>query len=320
MGVVRGFAALPRGLRLVATVGAFDGLHRGHQRILGETVRTAAQLGAASVVVTFEPHPDAVIRGRPPLVLCDEQERLARMLAAGIDHVVVQRFDRRLAALTAEEFLDRVGRGRDLAGLVMTPETAFGRDRHGTAVTLARLAAERGFRLVEAAPLALSGERVSSSRIRAHVEAGRLAAAAHLLGRRHAVMGTVVRGDGRGRDLGYPTANLAFAQPVVLPPDGIYAVAVGWAGPDPLHPARRATGVASLGVRPTFGGGERVLEVYLFDVSGSLYGERLRVEFVRRQRGQRRFRSVAALVAQMDRDAAAARRILAAAEGRKGAL
>jgi len=120
-----------------------------------------------------------------------------------------------------------------------------------------------------------------------------------------------VHGDGRGRQLGYPTANLAFDQPVVLPPDGIYTVRASWDGPDPLHPRRRADGVASLGVRPTFGERTRLLEAHLFDVSPDLYGRRLRVEFVRRQRGERRFASVAALVEQMDLDAARARRILA---------
>ena len=139
---------------------------------------------------------------------------------------------------------------------------------------------------------------------------GRLATARTLLGRRFAVVGTVVHGDGRGRELGYPTANLAFDQPVALPPDGIYAVRASWDGADPLHPRHRADGVASLGVRPTFGERTRLLEAHLFDVSPDLYGRRLRVEFVRRQRGERRFASAAALVTQMDLDAARARRIL----------
>jgi len=173
------------------------------------------------------------------------------------------------------------------------------------------LAARLGFAILEVPALFVGGERVSDSRIRALVTAGCLAEAARLLGRRYAVVGEVTRGDGRGRELGFPTANLAFAAPVTLPPDGIYAVRAGWGGPDPRHPAHVASGVASLGVRPTFGGGERILEAHLFDVGPDLYGRRLRVEFVRRQRGERRFGTAAALVVQMERDATRAREILA---------
>ncbi|HET7676238.1 MAG TPA: riboflavin biosynthesis protein RibF [Candidatus Limnocylindrales bacterium] len=303
---------LPAGLRFVATVGVFDGLHRGHLAVLRGLRRFATRLGeAAPVVVTFEPHPDVVLRGAPPPLLCDPAERLARMAEAGMAHAVLQPFDAGFAAQSPEAFLRRLAAGRTLAGLVMTPESAFGRDRTGTLEAVEGLSRSMGFQVGRVAPLESGGERVSSGRIRALVAAGQLAAAARLLGRRHAVVGQVVRGDSRGRALGFPTANLAFAAAVALPPDGIYAVRCSWAGPDPLHPARRANGVASLGVRPTFGGGERVLEVFLLDFEGDLYGERLRVEFVRRQRGEHRFRDAAALVAQMHRDEARARAILA---------
>ena len=136
------------------------------------------------------------------------------------------------------------------------------------------------------------------------------AAVRRLLGRNYAVTGEVVRGDRRGHTLGYPTANLRFAHPVALPPDGIYAVRTSWGGENPLQPKRRADGVASLGVRPTFGGGERILEVYLFDFADNLYGELLRVEFVRRLRGEKKFSSSKALVVQMDRDAERAQEVL----------
>lgn len=306
-----GLEALPTGLRLAATVGVFDGLHRGHLAVLRALVRTARALGAAPVVITFDPHPDLVLRGVAPTLLCDLDERMARLAAAGVTHLVVQPFDRALAALSAEEFVARLGRARDLAALLMTPESAFGRGREGTSASLAIVGARRGFRVVEVAALRSGGGAVSSGRIRSLLAEGRLGAAARLLGRRPAVTGEVVRGDGRGRALGYPTANLAFAAPVALPLDGIYAVRVGWGGVDPLAPLRRADGVASLGVRPTFGTGARVLEVHLFDLDEDLYGQRLRVEFVRRQRGERRFAEAGSLVAQMDQDAARARRTLA---------
>ena len=165
-----------------------------------------------------------------------------------------------------------------------------------------------GFEVVHVPQVLVGGRRISSGRIRQAVIEGRLAEARRLLGRAYSVVGEVVHGDHRGRDLGFPTANLRFDAPVLLPPDGIYAVRVSWGGPDPAHPVQRADGVASLGVRPTFGAGERLLEVNLFDFDGDLYGQKLRVEFVRYQRGERKFGSVGALVKQMRRDAERARR------------
>jgi len=307
---VAGIDDLPRDLRFVATLGVFDGLHRGHAAILRTLAQTAERLDAMATVITFEPHPEAVLRGTPPLLLCDPAERLAR-LATSAGVVVIQRFDREFAAQSAEEFVERLARGRDLTGLVMSPESAFGRDRQGTLERIRALSAQRGFALAESRSLELGGERVSSTRIRLLIEAGRLTDAATLLGRRYAVIGEVVPGDRRGREMGYPTANLAFESAVVLPANGIYAARVSWGGDDPLRPARTADGVASLGVRPTFvDDGDRLLEVHLFDFDEDLYGERLRVEFVRRQRGERRFASAAALVHQMDRDASRARLLL----------
>lgn len=308
-----GIKTLPVGLRLAVTIGVFDGVHRGHLAVLRALMHAARAARATPVVVTFEPHPELVLRGTLPPLLCDAEERAARLGGAGVAHLVVQPFDRAFAALSAETFVERLGAGRDLAALVMTPESAFGRARAGTPATMAAFGALRGFRVVEIASLRSGGALISSGRIRSLLAEGRLAAAARLLGRRAAVTGTVVRGDARGRQLGYPTANLAFDAPVALPRDGIYAVRVGWGGPHPLSPERQADGVASLGVRPTFGIGDRVFEVHLFDLDEDLYGQRLRVEFVRRQRGERRFADAASLTAQMDRDAERARGVLAAA-------
>jgi riboflavin kinase / FMN adenylyltransferase len=303
---------LPAGRRLAATLGIFDGVHRGHRRVLRQTVRVAAQLAAEPTVITFEPHPAKVLRGVVPPLLCDPDERLAHIAAAGVTVTVVQRFDHDFAAQTAEEFLRRLARGRDLAAMVMSAESAFGRDRAGTLGEVRRLARPLAMKVVEVDQVQAGGQPISSSRIRELIGAGRLGAARSLLGRPYAVVGEIVHGDGRGRQLGYPTANFGFAEAVALPPDGIYAVRVGWGGePDPLSPSRRADGVASLGVRPTFGGGRRVLEAYLFDIDEELYGERMRLEFVRRQRGERNFASVDGLITQMDRDAKRARQILA---------
>jgi riboflavin kinase/FMN adenylyltransferase len=305
-----GLASLPDGLRFAATVGVFDGLHRGHRALLESLVRVAVREGAAPVVIIFEPHPELVLRGVAPPLLCDPAERDARLAALGVAHLVVQRFDRAFAALSATDFVERLTRGRQLVALVMTPESAFGREREGTVAMAGAIGDRLGFLVEVVQPVRDEGLPVSSSRIRASLSGGRLAKAGRLLGRRPTVTGEVVRGDGRGRDLGFPTANLAFREPVALPAQGIYAVRASWGGKDPLAPAHRALGVASLGVRPTFGSGAQVLEVYLLDVAEDLYGQRLRVEFVRRQRGERRFGSVAALVAQMHRDVVRTRAIL----------
>ena len=313
MQTFSGIDELPGRARMAVTVGVFDGMHLGHERVLATLVRVAGEERALATVVTFDPHPDEVLRGAAPTLLCDPAERLARLRRAGIDLLVVQRFDRAFAAQSPEAFLDRLSDGRALAGLVMTAESAFGRDRAGTLARVRSLSDERGFRVEEVSAHEVRGTRVSSSRIREEVEQGRLADAARCLGRSYAVIGEVVHGDHRGRELGYPTANLRFEAPGALPPNGVYAVRASWAGRDPLTPAHRKDGVASLGVRPTFGGGARLLEVHLFGFDGDIYGERLRVEFVRRQRGEKRFASVASLVTQMDRDAARSRRILARA-------
>jgi riboflavin kinase/FMN adenylyltransferase len=303
-------AALPAGLRFAATVGVFDGLHRGHMAVLEALVQLARRESAAPVVISFEPHPEVVLRGSAPPLLCDPAEREARLADIGVAHLVVQPFDAVFAARSAASFVELLVLERDLVALVMTSESAFGRGREGTAQVVRALGVQMEFRVEEVPPVIGGGAPISSSRIRALLAAGRLADAAHLLGRRTAVTGGVVRGDGRGRDLGFPTANLAFAEAVALPPDGIYAARVGWGGDDLLRPRRRARSVVSLGTRPTFGGGDRVLEVHLLDLDEDLYGQRLRVEFVRRQRRQRRFETVPALVAQMARDVERARVIL----------
>ena len=304
---------LPRGLRFVLAIGMFDGVHRGHRQVLAALTRGASELSASPVVLTFDPHPAKVLRGSAPPLLCDPQERLAHLARLGVETTVVERFSREFADQPPEQFLARVCAGRTLAGLVMTSESAFGRDRAGGLPAIRALAREFGYRVIEVPRLSLEGVTLSSTRLRTMLAAGRLSAVRRELGRRYAVIGTVVRGDRRGRELGYPTANLRFDDPVALPPDGIYAVRVTWPGDDPLRPARNADGVASLGVRPTFGSdGERVLEIHIFDFDERIYGDRLRVEFVRRLRGEKRFASVEGLVSQMGRDSARAREVLAA--------
>lgn len=309
--VLRSIDDLPSSMRLVLAIGVFDGAHRGHRRVINSLLAAARRHRAESVALTFDPHPSEVVRGEAPPLLCDPTERIHLLGALGVSTVVLQHFDRAFAHQSPDAFLKRVRKGRDLAALVMTPESAFGHDREGTIARIRRLAPELGFELVEVGQLASRGKAVSSTRVRAALGEGRLSEVKRLLGRPYAVTGTVVRGHRRGRTLGYPTANLSFERAVALPPDGVYAVRAAWGGRDLLEPQHRADGVASLGMRPTFESkGARILEVNLFDIDGNLYGKKMRVEFVRRLRGEKRFSSAAALVRQMDRDAARARAVL----------
>jgi riboflavin kinase/FMN adenylyltransferase len=306
---------LPQRLRFVLAIGSFDGVHRGHRRVIEALTNAAARLDAEPVALTFDPHPAAVLHGAPPPSLCDLRERLSRLEALGVGTTVVQKFDDGFAAQTPRTFLERIARGRQLRGLVMTDESAFGRHREGGLETIRNLAPELGFEVIEVPRLANSGAVLSSTRVRELLAANRLADVNRLLGRPYAVVGTVVRGDQRGRELGYPTANMRFDKPVALPENGIYAVRVSWGSDDPLDPHERRDGVASLGVRPTFDeGGARILEVHLFEFDGDLYGQRLRIEFVRRLRGEKKFSSAETLIKQMDRDSARARGVLALAK------
>lgn len=215
--------ALPGGLRFVATVGVFDGVHLGHVHVLGALAALAAECAAVPVAITFEPHPQAVVTGRTPELICDPHDKLSRIVDAGAGLVVVQRFDEPFRAQTAEEFLDRLGRGRDLAGVVMSPESAFGRDRQGTIETVRRFAARDSWRLVEVDTLELDGGRVSSGRIRELLAAGDLDGAERLLGRRYAITGDVTP----LVDSGW---SVAPGAPFVMPPAGRYMVDVNGVG------------------------------------------------------------------------------------------
>jgi riboflavin kinase/FMN adenylyltransferase len=284
-------------------LGVFDGVHRGHRVVLAATREAAAVRGGRPVALVFDPPPIEVIRPDQRLErLAPLGENLDRIDAAGVRPVAV-RFDAALRDLPAEVFLDRLGPGLQPVAVVMTPDSAFGKDRAGTPDRLRAVGEQRGFEVVLVEAEVDDGV-ISSSRIRAALAAGDVATAARLLGRPPALTGTVVRGDGRGRELGYPTANLSFAYRPALPAIGIYA---GWAI------GQRA--LVSIGRRPTFhDDGEVVVEAHLLDWDGDLYDTELRVEVAERLREERRFGSVEELVAQMREDEAAARTVLAVTE------
>jgi len=230
---------LPADLRFVATVGVFDGVHLGHVHVLEALTRLGSERGAVPVAITFDPHPQAVITGQAPDLICDPDEKLARMGEVGAELVVVQRFDEAFRAQTAEEFLDRLAKGRDLAGLVMSPESAFGRDRQGTIDTVRRLALQDGWHLVEIDTLEIDGARVSSGRIRELVGAGDLDGAARLLGRRYAVCGVAL-------DIEDGWWGLEPAAAYAMPPAGEYTVAIA-DGPEASKMGRASARVDTLG-------------------------------------------------------------------------
>jgi riboflavin kinase / FMN adenylyltransferase len=298
---------LPNGSTV--TVGSFDGVHLGHQAVLREIDRRARAAGRASVLVTFDPHPLEVVNpGAAPPLLTTGPERLEVLALSPLDYVLLVRFDRHLAGLTPEQFVQEVLLERcSLRELVIGHDHGFGRARSGDVATLRRLGASHGFEVDVVPPVDFGGQHVSSSRIRRAVAGGDLATAGAMLGRRYGVVGPVGEGERRGRLLGVPTINLFELSPrKLLPPDGVYAVRVEWRGGS-------AGGMMNQGPRPTFQDGRRILEAHIFDFEGDLYGEWVRIEWIERLRDIQRFGSVEQLKQQLERDRARAVAALAAA-------
>ncbi|MCW5715477.1 MAG: bifunctional riboflavin kinase/FAD synthetase [Bauldia sp.] len=295
---------------LVLAVGNFDGVHRGHQALIAVAEAEASSLGTRAGVLSFEPHPRTVLRPEAPTFRLAPPGTRSRILGAvGIDAIVELRFDAALAALAPEAFVRDFLAGRlGVAGIVVGEDFRFGHKRSGDVALLRRLGDELGF-TVRALPAVLreDGEPFSSGRIRNALAAGDIAAVNAMLGYRWRTTGPVIHGDKRGRELGYPTANIRLETASALR-HGIYAVMAAWPG----QPTRSA--VASFGVRPTFlMDAAPLLEVHVFDFDGDLYGKEMTVTFLAWLRPEERFEGIESLVAQIDRDAAAARAINAAA-------
>lgn len=299
---IDGPAVSPQGC--VACVGAFDGLHLGHQALIGRAIERARELGLPVAVVCFEPLPREFFSpADPPPRLMLPGARLRMLEAMGVDIVGQLRFNKALTGLDAVEFIDRILADRLRAREVWVgPDFRFGRGRGGDLAVLRERGAQAGFAAAAIAPLLLDDERVSSSVIRAALAAGDFAVATRLLGRPYAIGGHVVRGKQLGRTLGFPTANLRFGKKPAL--QGIYATWVHGVGDRPWP------SVSSFGTRPTVDGVEPLLEAHLFDFDGDLYGKRIDVEFVARLRDEEKFDGLDALAAQMERDAIAARTLL----------
>lgn len=295
----------------VVTMGTFDGVHRGHQAVLAEVIRRASATGLASVLVTFEPHPLAVVNpAAAPKLLTLPEEKRALVGAHGIEQFVLMPFTPAVAQLDAEAFVSRLREEHAMRELVMGYDHGFGRGRAGDVDLVRRLARQQGFEMAVVDAVKDNGQPISSTLIRTALAHGDLVAAARWLGRSYGIRGTVVRGAGRGRTIGIPTINLEPPDArKLLPPDGVYAVHVT-IGKRETGSGTRYGGMMNQGPRPTFGEQARTLEIHLFDFDGDLYGEVVDVEWVRRLRAVQAFPSRDALVAQLERDRQAARATL----------
>ncbi|MGA5758386.1 bifunctional riboflavin kinase/FAD synthetase [Nonomuraea bangladeshensis] len=299
--------------RSVVTVGVYDGVHRGHQRVLGRAVAVARERGLPAVAVTFEPHPDEVVRpGTHPARLTGPRRRAELLRALGVDEVEVLPFTLELSRVDAAEFARTVLAERLRAAAVIVGEGfTFGRDAGGDVETLRALGDKYDFAVEVLPPVA----GVSSTAVREHIVAGDVEGAAALLGRPHRVEGVVVRGYQRGRQLGFPTANVETPPHTAIPADGVYA---GWlecvpvANLPALYPGERWPAAISVGTNPTFEGVPRTVEAYALDRDDlELYGAHVAVDFAARLRGNTRFESIEALIEQIQADVEAARRLTA---------
>jgi riboflavin kinase/FMN adenylyltransferase len=311
MLIVKGHDVPAAGKGASLAIGNFDGVHRGHQALIAQAIGEARRLGAPAGVMVFEPHPREFFQPREPhFILTPLPMKLARLEALGLDLAVVMTFDAAFAGLTAAEFVSRVLVGElAVRHVVVGYDFFFGKGRQGTPETMREAGRTQGFGVGVVAPVAEDGEVFSSTAVRLKLAQGDVGGAAHDLGDWWRVEGPVIGGAKRGTGLGYPTANLRLPPGTALA-HGIYAVRVDAGDGVPR------LGAAYIGTRPTFDHGAVLLEVFLLDFSGDLYGREIEVAFVGFVRGDRKFHSEADLKRQMDEDVAVARRLLAAAPDR----
>jgi riboflavin kinase/FMN adenylyltransferase len=305
MRLIRGLAGLRRpGPGCALTIGAYDGLHLGHQAMLARLIERAAASAEPAVVMTFEPMPREYLQPQdPPARLTSLRERWRILAPLPLDYLCVLRFDEALRNLSPQDFARLLAQQLGARSIVVGHDFRFGRQGAATAEVLAQAGRGLGFEVEVLPAVTLAGERISSSGVRAALAAGDFARAARWLGRPWSMRARVVAGRRLGRDLGFPTANLPLKRRRA-PVGGVFAVRVHGIASAPL------AGVASLGTRPTVAGTEALLEAHVFDFAGDLYGREIAVEFVAKLREEAHFASLTALTAQMHADAAEARRIL----------
>jgi len=288
---------------LFLAIGVFDGVHLGHQAVISTSAGHAKEIGGTAVVVTFDPHPVKVLRpDHAPHLLTATQHKISLIRDLGVAHLLVLHFDREFAATSPEDFVRQLAENsKPLREICVGHEWSFGRGRAGNLALLKELGRSQNFNVIGVEAVQVNGEVVSSTAIRKAVEQGNLVKATQMLGREYTILGTVIRGEQLGRQLGFPTANLS-AHSEQFPPNGVY-VAEARLG------AALYRGVANLGFRPTVSAGnsERLLELHLFDLDREIYGEDMDVRFVRYLRPEQKFPDVEALREQIARDVQQAR-------------
>jgi riboflavin kinase/FMN adenylyltransferase len=287
----------------VVTLGNFDGIHLGHRALIEGAVRDARELGVPAAVLTFEPHPVKVLAPEhAPKMILTHKDKMQLLQNLDVDIVVVQHFDLSFAKIAAEDFVRRFLAERlKPAKIWVGRDFRFGQGRKGRAEDLLRWGGQYGFSVAVVEPILVGGVRVSSSQARELIEAGKVDAVTELLGRYHFVSGRVVTGHRRGRDLGFPTANIA-ARTELTPLDGIYATIFHLGEKD-------LPSVSSIGVNPTFGAGPKTVESFILNFNGDIYGAPVRLSFVQRLRGEQTFSSVESLVEQIGRDVDCAKEV-----------
>lgn len=286
------------------TIGSFDGIHRGHQKVMERLVRMARRDGGPTTVVTFDPHPLCILRpDNCPLTLTTVDEKAALLGDLGVDNLVVLQFTKRLSLLSAAEFMERLMVTAPLQGVVMGYDFAFGHNRTGDRAFLTAYGEHHGFDVEVVEAQKLEGGPVSSSAIRALLLEGNVAHAGKLLGRHYSISSFVEHGTGTGSRIGYPTANLAITPNKLVPHTGVYAVWVEVSG-------NTYPGAMNIGYRPTFGENRLTVEAFIFDFDRDVYHEEVRARLVQRIRDEKKFDSVDDLVAQIGRDVERARLLL----------
>lgn len=304
MEIIRHILSHTRFSHPVMSIGNFDGVHVGHQEILRRVVREASVRQGTPLVFTFHPHPLTVLRPERPLpLILSLREKISACFTTGVQGVIVQRFTNAFSLLTAETFVQRyLMEAIGVRKVIIGHNVSFGHNRTGRAETLVQLGEKYGFAVEVVGPVKVAGQEVSSTAVRAALSIGDMATVTRFLGRPYAVSGRVEKGFQRGRTIGFPTANLRPRADLLLP-NGVYAVKVEVGG-------TQVSGVANVGLNPTFGGNTRTIETHLFDFSADLYGQRLRVSFIAHLRNEQKFPSVQELIQQIHQDAQRARILL----------
>ncbi len=307
MNIIRSLEELARlGCPVHLAIGVFDGVHLGHQRVIGQACDDARTAGGTAVALTFDPHPMAIVHPtKAPLLLTSTEHKLRLIASAGAETCLVLKFDKPFSETPPEQFIALIAAPENrLREICVGTRFRFGHRRAGDVRLMQALAANFGFAVREIQPVhTAAGEMISSTAVRQHVLHGHLDRAAAMLGRPFSILGTVVAGDRVGQKLGFPTANLD-SQGELLPPDGVYAVRAGLSN-------ESLAGVANIGTRPTFADREhkRILEVHLFDFDHEIYGQELEVSFLHKIRAEKKFESIDALKAQIAADVQAARNL-----------